>query len=40
MEIVEEIVKGGKLAELDKLVSDYELIVSNRKETGGNVKKR
>lgn len=40
MNIVEEIAKGGKLEELEKLVSDYEQLVSNRKETGKNVKKR
>lgn len=32
MNIVEEIAKGGKLEELDKIISFYENLVSNRKE--------
>lgn len=40
MNVIEEIVTNGKAEELDKLVSSYEQLVSNRKENKKNVKKR
>lgn len=40
MNIIEEIVNNGKSEELDKIVSFYENLVSNRKENEENVKKR
>lgn len=40
MNVVEEIAKGGKSEELDKIVSFYENLVSKRKESEENVKKR
>lgn len=40
MNVIEEIVNNGKLEELDKIVSFYENLVSNRKENEENVKKR
>lgn len=39
MNIIEEIVSNGKPEELDKIVSFYENLVSNRKENEENVKK-
>lgn len=35
--MIEEIVSNGKLKELDKIVSFYENLVSNRKEKAKNV---
>lgn len=40
MNVIEEIVNNDKSEELDKIVSSYEQLVSNRKENGKNVKKR
>lgn len=40
MNVIEDIVKNGKTEELEKIVSSYEQVVSNRKENGKNVKKR
>lgn len=37
MNVIEEIVTNGKAEELDKIVSFYENLVSNRKETEENV---
>lgn len=37
MNVIEEIVKNGKSEELDKIVSFYENLVSNRKENEENV---
>lgn len=39
MNIIEEIASNGKSEELDKIVSFYENLVSNRKESEENVKK-
>lgn len=39
MNVIEEIVNNGKSEELDKIVSFYENLVSNRKENEENVKK-
>lgn len=37
MNVIEEIVNNGKSEELSKLVSDYEQLVSKRKEKQKNV---
>lgn len=37
MNVIEEIVNNGKSEELDKIVSFYENLVSNRKESEENV---
>lgn len=37
MNVIEEIVVNGKSEELDKIVSFYENLVSNRKENEENV---
>lgn len=39
MNVIEEIVVNGKFEELSKIVSFYENLVSNRKESEKNVKK-
>ena len=39
MNVIEEVVVNGKAEELSKIVSFYENIVSNRKESEENVKK-
>lgn len=40
MNIIKNIVLNGKAEELNKIVSSYERLVSNRKEKQKNVKKR
>ena len=40
MNVIEEIVVNGKAEELGNLVSFYENLVSNRKDTTKNVKER
>lgn len=37
MNVIEEIVVNGKAEELSKIVSSYERLVSNRKESEENV---
>ena len=37
MNVIEEIVANGKAEELDKIISFYENLVSNRKENEENV---
>nr|DAQ18352.1 MAG TPA: hypothetical protein [Caudoviricetes sp.] len=39
MNVIEEVVVNGKAEELSKIVSFYENLVSNRKESEENVKK-
>lgn len=39
MNVIEEVVVNGKAEELSKIVSFYENLVSNRKESEKNVKK-
>ncbi len=40
MNIIEEIASNGKAEKLEKIVSFYENLVSNRKEKTKNVKER